>query len=110
MAQPKVDIFVRTSQTITDDVKVNDVVVFYGVRCVEERYFVKSSLLQTTVYRLLLPNDGPVDCRVLPPGHSGYKSVSTIRPSELHPGQVTLAPNGSIGDSSIGDLAILSLA
>jgi hypothetical protein len=81
--QPRVDIFVRTSHTEFDDVNVDDIVFFYGVRCVEEKIFVKSSSLQMTVFRLLLPNDGPVDRKILSPDHSWYKEVSPFRPCRL---------------------------
>ena len=76
--QPMVDIFVKTTQAAVDDVKVDDVkvddvVAFFGVRCVKENILAESNSLQTTVYRLTLPSDGPVECKILQPQHSSYK-------------------------------------
>lgn len=74
--QPMVDIFVKTTQAAVDDVKVDDVVAFFGVRCVKENILAESNSLQTTVYRLTLPSDGPVECKILQPQHSSYKKVT----------------------------------
>ena len=52
-----------------------DVILLTGVRCTEETYTDGANGVRTTVYRLIIPDERNIDCRVLPAEHSSTKQV-----------------------------------
>ena len=73
-----VDIFVKASNAIViENVAANDFVLLTGVRCTEETYTDETHGLRTSSFRLVIPDETTVACRVLPQCHGSVKQVSS---------------------------------
>ena len=72
----KVDIFVKAPFALIEIVGLNDVVLLTGVRCTEEKYTDETNAIRTSAFRLIIPDETTVDCKVFPPNHSCFKQVS----------------------------------